>query len=99
MDGAHRFIDMAKKIEPNNSDIAAVAGTWVWVRGVKSSLPGQWGNHMWTHARRPPSLPVRATGKIEQDANVRDRAQAAFEPLNKENDVYAMLALGTMYVS
>ncbi len=36
-------------------------------------------------------------GKMEQDAGHRDQAQKVFEPLNKEGDPYAMVALGNLY--
>lgn len=36
-------------------------------------------------------------GKVEQDAGHRDQAQRLFEPLNKEGDPYAMVALGNLY--
>lgn len=35
-------------------------------------------------------------GKMEQDAGKRDHAQRHFEPLNKEGDSYAMVALGNL---
>lgn len=35
-------------------------------------------------------------GKMEQDAGKRDLAQKHFEPLNKEGDTYAMVALGNL---
>ncbi len=37
-----------------------------------------------------------ARGKMEQDAGRRDQAQRHFEPLNKEGDGYAMVALGNL---
>lgn len=37
-------------------------------------------------------------GKVEQEAGRRDQAQRIFEPLNKEGDPYAMVALGNLYV-
>ncbi|GAB5031959.1 rna polymerase-associated protein ctr9 homolog [Nannochloropsis oceanica] len=36
-------------------------------------------------------------GKVEQDLGRRDQAQRLFEPLNKEGDPYAMVALGNLY--
>lgn len=36
-------------------------------------------------------------GKVEQDSGRRDQAQRVFEPLNKEGDPYAMVALGNLY--
>jgi tetratricopeptide (TPR) repeat protein len=39
-----------------------------------------------------------ARGKMEQDAGRRDQAQKHFEPLNKEGDSYAMVALGNLCV-
>ena len=35
-------------------------------------------------------------GKMEQDSGKRDHAQRHFEPLNKEGDSYAMVALGNL---